>query len=187
MVGEQSLQDTLNDVAQGLASGQISSKNSKRTIEAGKILSEFEAFSALDPLLADLQKQYLDAKGQRLQAVREFGNDDAMTEMASYNEDSAWCAVQTRYMEVRADRALMREAQIMMQESVEEERADEQRVKEKESLKTFMQLQIYQRMHETGKKDSQTGWWWLFYLLATQPQEQFLMRQPVYAFNRLAA
>lgn len=187
MVGEQSLQDTLNDVAKGLASGQISPKNSKRTIEAGKSLSEFEAFSALDPLLADLQKHYLDAKAQRVQAVREFGADDAMTDMAELMEDSAWCAVQTRYMELRADRALMREAQIMMLQSAEEEREQAQETREKEALKSYMQMQMISRMHEAEKGSSRADWWAVICFLISQPQQQFRNFYPAYQFNRMAA
>lgn len=186
MFGGQSLQDVLNVVASGATSGSISQNSGKQTIEAPKKIGEFEAFSALDPLLADLQKQYLDAKAQRVQAVREFGADDAMSDMAAWAEDSAWCAVQTRYMELRSDRALMREAQAMMRESEEEERAAMEKAREKESLKNVLYLQMTARMHEARKNDN-FGWWALLYLLAMQQQDPLSQYYPAYQFNRMAA
>lgn len=77
-------------------------------------LTELQAFQILDPLLARLHKEYLDAKDHRAKAIKDFGQDDPMTDMAMLVEDSAWCAMQARYMELRADRVLMAKAQTLM-------------------------------------------------------------------------
>ena len=197
MVGEpQNLIDIMNVVATGLDSGEISPENAKRTRQtssarpAGPALTEFDAFAHLDPLLAGLQKQYLDAKAQRLQAVKEFGADSPMTEMAVDAEDSAWCAAQTRYIELRADRALMGEAQTMIREAEEEERAAEKEALEKEAMTLLAHMQMVERMHTHEKTSSNFGWWLLFYLLSEQAHrhvQQMLSYQQTYRFNRVAA
>lgn len=79
-------------------------------------LSELAAFCQLDPCLAALHKEFLNAKEARLRCVTQHGIDDPLTEMAIYVEDASWCSLQTRYMELRADRGLMRQVQAMMEE-----------------------------------------------------------------------
>lgn len=188
MVGEQSLQDILNIVAARPADDALFTKNAKRTIDAGSAFTELDAFVALDPLLASMQKQYRDAKAQRLQTIQEFGADDPMTEMAVWAEDSAWCAMQTRYMEVRDDRALMREAQKMMMEREEEAQESERILLEKQRTDVFLRLQIIHRLQEAENKTKDTGWWWLFYLLVIQQPDPMQSRNyPTHHFNRLAA
>lgn len=67
-------------------------------------MSELDALALNDTLLGTLRKAYLDARGARKAAESEYGYDDGMTEMAMLVEDSAWCAMQTRYLEVRDEK-----------------------------------------------------------------------------------
>lgn len=91
-------------------------------------LDEFGAFVRLDPLLASLHKQYLDAKGDRARAAAEYGAQGGMTDLAMLAEDSAWCAMQTRYLELRASQdAMKRAGNLMAQAKAQAERERENR------------------------------------------------------------
>ena len=57
-----------------------------------------------DPVLAQLYKQYCDAR-DRLSCLRkEFGRDDAMADIAADMKDSAHSAVETRLLELKDGR-----------------------------------------------------------------------------------
>lgn len=151
-----------------------------------KALDELQAFVLLDPLLAGLHKQYQDARQHRLQSVKEYGKGDGMTDMASILEDSAWCAMQTRYMEVRANRSLMAKAQKIMEETrLDEERAKKEE-KEREARQALEQMQLFAHMHER-KEESEVGLWLALLMMYGHQQNFFRNYHPSYSFNRLAA
>lgn len=114
-------------------------------------LSELEAFIQTDDLLADLNKQYLEAKRERKELVALNGADDAMTEVALDMEDSAWCAMQTRYLELRQDRELMAKVQRMMRQSEEEIEYEVKRDKERNLKQFIYYTQALNRMKEKNK------------------------------------
>lgn len=95
-------------------------------------LSEIEAFMCFDEVLASLNKQYLEAKQQRKELMAIHGADDAMVEVALDMEDSSWCAMQTRYIELRQERELMEKVQRLMRASEETAELQAQKDKEKE-------------------------------------------------------
>lgn len=114
-------------------------------------LTEMEAFIHIDGLLAGLNKQYMEAKNTRQELASTFGNDDAVTEVALDMEDSAWCAMQTRYLELRDQRELMARAQRLMagaQEAVEDEI---KREKNKEVSKYVYWTKILNQLKEVNK------------------------------------
>lgn len=121
-----------------------------------KALSELEAFVHIDGLLASLNKQYLEAKQQRKELVALNGVDDAMAEVVLDMEDSAWCAMQTRYIELRQERELMERAQRMMREADEAVEIEIKKDKEKEfgkflsSMKMIEQLRTQERRFNLG-------------------------------------
>ena len=51
---------------------------------------------------------------RRLKAQKQYGSDDGMTELAVLNEDSAWCTMQTRYLELRNNRDSMARAKSVL-------------------------------------------------------------------------
>jgi len=110
-----SLQDMMNRMARGDLSPSFVSSHLKAS--PPKILNEIEGFSCFDSLLKTLSKQYEDARGQRKALIKSNGLEDAMTQMAIDNEDSYWCAMQTRYLELREDSILMRRVQKMIYDS----------------------------------------------------------------------
>ncbi len=175
----QQLLDIMNEVSARLDRGPV------QTTPA-RILDEMQAFMQLDPLLADLHKQYMDAKGTRIQAEKEFGRGDGMTDMAMMMEDSAWCAMQTRYMEVRNDRRLMAQAQELIEESRLEDEYRRKKEKEREALRIFEMLQLYARMRETQKSFS-AGWLVVAILYLAEQPNFFRNHHASYSFNRLAA
>jgi len=152
-----------------------------------KALSELEAFAQIDPLLAELNKHYLDAKHTRRQAVSEYGADDPMTEMAVDMEDSAWCAVQTRYMEIRAERALMAEAQKLMEEARLEELETQKKQKERAALDRFRDMEVFSRMHDKKPAFNGADLWLLLLFLFSGQEKFFRFEHPTYSFNRIAA
>ncbi len=152
-----------------------------------RALGEMEAFAALDPLLADLNKQYLDARENRVQVLKDFGADEPMSEMALLVEDSAWCAVQTRYMELRAQREMMAQAQAMMQQARMEEELEVKAQKEREADEQYKQLQFVAQMTERKKGTDASGLWLALYVLFFMDQQSFRSYHASHQFNRLAA
>jgi hypothetical protein len=67
------------------------------------------SLAADDPILASLIKQYLNASRQHKGLLKSNGSQDAMVEVAADMVDSAWCALQTRLLELRAAEGQARE------------------------------------------------------------------------------
>jgi hypothetical protein len=173
-----SLFDVMNDVAASFEKGAGPASFARR-----EPMSEMQAF---DPLLADLHKKHADARAIRLQAEKEFGSHDGMTEMAMMTEDSAWCALQTRYLELRADRGLMER----VQKAMAADRADEERLtaieKDKEQKERMAFIQLFARMRPK-KSDDADLLFWLMILFCKNERFPWFGPVPVtHAFNRLS-
>jgi hypothetical protein len=149
------------------------------------VLTEMQAFLCIDPLLARLHKEYLDAKDNRCKSEKDFGKDNPMTDMALLVEDSAWCAMQTRYMEVRADRVLMAQAQSLMEEERAKEKQRKEREKSADALRFFNYMEMLMSMRK--KEVSSLNWVWAFIFLLDNKAFSFRTYQPTHQFNRLAA
>lgn len=142
-----SLQQAMNRVSSGLEQTGLASPTVRQTLR-----EELDVFAQYDPLLADLHKQYLDAKAVCKRQVKSFGAEDPMAEVAADMEDSAWCAMQTRYMELRSERLLMARVQKEMRaERRARERLLEQE-KQKRALFFFQQTEIFGRIKEKEQK-----------------------------------
>lgn len=90
-------------------------------------MSELEAFIQMDPLLADLHKEFQDVRRNHRDLLFKNGCDDPMAQMAADMEDSAWCAMQTRLLELRNQPIKMRMAQRIQNEARREaEKQEEQ-------------------------------------------------------------
>lgn len=182
-MGAQSLNTVMNNVA-SMLDGMLSS--ALQNTAAREPISDMDAFIQIDPLLAQLHKDFIDARQMRTQAQAEYGADDAMSEMAAYTEDSAWCAMQTRYMELRADRERMMLAQELVAQDIRECEREQREMREQQTLKLYGQMQIYDRMREQrGPSAAQILFFYI--LLMINPRSIFDGFQPSYSFNRLAA
>lgn len=169
-----------------IVSGQLDARMANPARVSPGALSEMDAFAALDPLLGSLVKRYLDAKSTRMASEKQYGACDGMTDMALIVEDSAWCAMQTRYMEVRGDRAMMKQAQALMEESRLEEEAASTRAKEKQTLQFFEQMQIFLRMQEKARQ-SYYLWLAVLFLCHGGNAAGYAPHYTSQQFNRLAA
>jgi hypothetical protein len=146
-----SLQETLMEVARGLEEQPVAATSQKSAASKNRStgMSELDAFASLDPLLADLQKEFLNTKARAKELVSAHGIDDPMAAIAADLEDSAWCRMQTRYLELRAQRDLMKRVQTMQRE--EEREAERKERNEKQSkIAAFMhQIFVMQDMRKS--------------------------------------
>jgi hypothetical protein len=152
---------------------------------APPVLTELQAFLLIDPLLVRLHKEYLDAKDTRCKSEKDFGKDDPMTDMALLIEDSAWCAMQTRYMEVRADRNLMAKAQSLMEEERAKEKIRKDREKAAEAVRLYNVMEMLMKIRK--KEAAIINWVWAIIFLLDNKAFSFRTYQPSHQFNMLAA
>ena len=176
MIKEKSLHQIMNEIVQRIDTlapsfsgdkdnlGQFKPSDRQQAALRGNKdpLSEIEAFIQLDEILAHLNKQYLEAKAYRIQLSADHGVNDPMAEIAVDMEDSAYCAFQTRYIEVRQMRDLMTRVQYLMRESVET--IERQKAKEREEkYKAFIMLSKMQE--KTRQQDKRGGFEYAILLL----------------------
>ncbi len=181
---ERGLNDILNDVSKRLeavAPAPITTSS--------EVISELEAFMFCDDLLASLHKEFVDAKEQRIKATHEFGVDDGMTDMAVMMEDSCWCAMQTRYIELRGDRGLMKRAQEMIEEDRCKKEEKKKAEAEKEWLQKYQWMQLVSRQRQAEQDHANAIWLLLlWYGMDCHGLYQPMFRpQTMHCFNRLAA
>ncbi len=180
---QQRLNDIMNTVSSHLDRVLAESPSAPRP----STLSELDAFAFLDPLLSSLRKDYLDARGNRLTAAKDFGTDDGLSGMAAILEDSAWCAMQTRYMELRANRTMMAAAQKMIEDSLAEDDARAAKEKESAQKNVASMIETYARMRAAKPVDPSSDFWLVFFLLFYRAPDVMFRIRPVHQFNRLAA
>ncbi len=158
-----SLQQVMNEVSK-----RLDALRPEDIPKQHNMMSELEAFATFDPLLSDLQKQYLDLRLTRKKQAQQFGEDSPMAEIAREAEDSAWCMAQTRYIELRRDRKLMNHVQVMMAEQRRnlerqaEEKARKEMHKQAEALSLFYRGQEGSRQQNQNRSPSIFVWLWLF-------------------------
>lgn len=112
-----SVQDIMAQMAGRMDSLLDASERTRTARETGIIPDELRFWMAVDPLLADLHKQFLDARANHIRLTRLRGAKDPMADVANDMADSAQCAFETRLLELRRDEdskamvlALMRRA-----------------------------------------------------------------------------
>lgn len=147
MTQELSLQAIMNDMASRLEV----LRDDPRDKPKPKPLSELEAFLQIDELLGSLNKDYLEAKSQRKELAALHGADDAMTDVAIDMEDSAWCAMQGRYLELRGERRLMKRAQRLMLQADADVALEQKRDQEYEAKKLAHYMQTMKYAREQNK------------------------------------
>ncbi|MGZ9098033.1 MAG: hypothetical protein ACXW30_07045 [Micavibrio sp.] len=112
-----SVQDIMAQMAGRMDTLLDASERTRTARETGIIPDELRFWMAVDPLLADLHKQFLDARANHISLTRQRGAKDPMADVANDMADSAQCAFETRLLELRRDEdskamvlALMRRA-----------------------------------------------------------------------------
>lgn len=178
-----SLQDVMRAVAARVEAMPERSAYPVRVSEQTSVLSELEAFAALDPLLASLRKDFLDTKAHATVLTAKNGRDDPMAQVAADLQDSAWCAMQTRYLELRAQRSLMRKAQRLVHQSEDAEQKRREK-KRTESLLLFIrQLQAL----DARKKHRSISLFDLIFILLFADPEFFFQVRPYYCARQTFA
>ncbi len=81
----------------------------EQDIEA-RLAEDIEAGLARDPLLAELHREYLNARAQCARLLRENGASDAMTAIAVDRLESCLGAFETRLIELRRGRGRWRQS-----------------------------------------------------------------------------
>ena len=69
-------------------------------------LSEVGLYITNDRLLADLYRQYLEAQRNYISSIQDHGKNSPMTEIASDMSESAFCAMETRLIELREEEGM---------------------------------------------------------------------------------
>ena len=149
-------------------------------------MSELEAFIQMDPLLADLHKEFQDVRRNHRDLLFKNGPDDAMAQMAADLEDSAWCAMQTRLLELRGQRILMRKAQRIMHHARREEEERQDRVRALKIASFAQQVATVEKHRQEKGMPGLIEWVIFFYWVQ---RENNLMREFMQPANnrRLAA
>ncbi len=176
----------MNAVAQKMAAGELVFVPAA----AGSgVLSELEAFIAIDPLLASLHKQYTGAQALSLKSAKEHGTDAAMTEMAMAMEESCHCALQTRLLELRRDESAARAAEVLLREAqVEEEKAQAQDSRAALSLEEFRRMEFFAEMAARKKGAGGSAIFMaLWFLVLSEKDRLARHRDAMMQFNRRAA
>lgn len=142
----------MNEMAQGDLAIATPAPTQEFINHCQQPLSEMDALVSQDELLAHLHKEFLNAKGSFDRLVRENGADDAMTEVAADMMDSAWCAMQTRMMEVRAKGEIMARAQAMMQASKRKMQETQEQQEQKKALALYHKMQMLQHLKNVRRQ-----------------------------------
>lgn len=178
-----SLNEIMNEMAAG-AMGGLNIPKAAGTQTPVAPLSELDAFIQMDSLLASLHKDYASAKAQRIELVALYGNEDAMVEVAMDMEDSAWCAMQTRYLELRGQSELMERAQRMMRQAIERIEEEKQLEREREleyrAKQTAYFMKVSEKIREMNRVPQIFQWAILFLIFKIPPfddKPNFLAQQ----------
>lgn len=140
---------SLTDVMNHLAEGEIVPFTFER--EGPVKLTELDAFMAVDPTLASLHRHYLNARLHHQAARKEHGAESPMADVAADMEDSAWCAMQTRLMELRAQGDLMRLVQKQLWENEQDIVRAKQDEKDRKAMEFYHRMETARLMKEKNK------------------------------------
>lgn len=128
----ESVRDIVAQMAGRMDALLDASERTRTARQTGIIPDELRFWMAVDPLLAELHKQFLDARANHIRLTRQRGAKDPMTDVANDMADSAQCAFETRLLELRHDEdskamvlALMRRAHQERERDLSEQAREE--------------------------------------------------------------
>lgn len=151
-----SVQDIINKMA-GRVDVLLDQRDSgrKKPVPASALQEEIRIWMAVDPLVADLHKQYMDARAHHARLVQLRGKGDPMEEVAADMAESAKCAVETRLIELRhsAEAKLAFQAMVRREWAAREARLiEEERARASRFWKQFSARKtprVVQRGHDS--------------------------------------
>jgi hypothetical protein len=122
------------------------------------LLDEVDSYKSMDPVLADLYKQYLDARAVYGSLLRSHGVDDPMVQVAEDRLESCLSAFETRLIELRQDMALRQAAVARLQTMrTHMERLDEENHRASQKYKKRMQEYAEERRIDRARAESESS------------------------------
>lgn len=159
-----SLHDLIDDMAR-----QPQTTDAGKKVRQNKGVDAIEIYAGLDPLLAELYRQYLEARRQYRSLSSLRGKDDPMADAARDWMDSAESAVQTRMIELRQDRKIRRQAGLVLERQARQEAQEERESRSAASQKYRNHsdlLQTQQRiLADAARREGEDGFFMMIYLL----------------------
>lgn len=172
---DKSLQQIMNEMVQNLDSivdMPVLAENQSCSAPQ----SELAAFMMVDPVLANLNRQYLDAQSHCRELISRYGDNDAMAEIAADMEQSAQCAMEARLLELRRNGDVAGAVEdILLREKQEEQEERENKLKEEleEHHKTLLVwVRLAQSLRERYKTPAIFEWAALFLMFHITPLSQ---------------
>lgn len=170
------LQGIIRDMAARIDSYHVGDEQSGHR----GLLSEVEAYMSVDSTLASLYKQYLDARSNRVRALQQAGEDSAMAAIARDLEESAQSAIETRMIELRADKLKRMNAEHMLAEAhlqtLAEARSDRERFYARQQQDHYAQERRQAMAQDQARQDGEDSYmmmvmmWWIMRRLSWRTQ-----------------
>ncbi len=144
-------------------------------------LSEIGLYITNDRLLADLYRQYLESQKHYITSIQTHGKDAPMTEIASDMSESAFCAMETRLIELREEESLAQRV-MKLQEQQRETYIEDMKARQSEYAKRGIQQPMTINTANTSNSNNiynaepsqQTnlGFWAIFALSFLQQEQE---------------
>lgn len=148
---KQSLQDIMSDMIQRLEATEPGAERNHHR----NSLSEIGAYASLDSVLADLYRQYLNARKRYKKLERVNGKDDPMAAVAHDQTDSLDSAVQTRLLELRQRRLIREKAEEKLAQAAAMEREESRSASVSELLRTKLETIDFSQTACKNKDDDE--------------------------------
>lgn len=161
-------------------------------------LSEVGLYITSDRLLADLYRQYLEAQRNYINSIQDHGKDSPMTEIASDMSESAFCAMETRLIELREEEG-MAERVLRLQEKQRSEYIETMKknqaeyarrgIKQPIAINPEKEESINDNTMTSGDQNINMQFWAVFALSFLQQEQQMQenYKPAVLEFARVAA
>lgn len=173
---------SLQDVMNGMADRGFTGDRRDICRAPGSLFTERDAFIAVDPLLASLHKQHLEARARYGHLLAVNGKNDPMAEVAAIMADSAESAFLTRLIEVRRTGDTHAAALRLLREVGEREQKREQ-MKMREDRRRMEEFHDGLRNEQKARREARHSydlalflWWMLHHALESANRKLSLAR-----------
>lgn len=169
-----SLQDIMNDMARRL--DVIRTDDDSYGINDGSV-SEMGAYAAVDPVMADLYRQYLNARKRHKTLTNQNGDDDALAAVAGEQAESLDSALQTRLIELRGDKKLSARVETIMTRSLHKTEENEKETVREMVRKKFEGMDLRKLAEKARRERDDDLLVWLLLLLQITARQNVPLRQ----------
>lgn len=140
-------------------------------------ISEATPFLGTDDVILGLLKDYLNAKADYQGTLLSYGSDNPMTEIAADHADSAWCALQARLFELKADKAAAARAKML--EKINNntcEARQESRSRRLKAEREELRATAYRRRRRIERRNDDGNWILFILFLMANRESGWLSR-----------